>query len=106
MTVGVVKLVVTTGADRAQGWVSRPDSGIQTMIGRVHLRHRLTRNLGVSGSAVWSRFANTMRVQLAVAGPGISGRLHGSWDTRVRNATAVLTGRLAGSSVSFAMRAP
>ncbi|MDX6308870.1 MAG: hypothetical protein QOI06_1916 [Nocardioidaceae bacterium] len=67
---------------------------------------RLTRDLAVSGSAVWSRFANTMRVQLALAGPGVSGRLHGSWDTRARNATAVLTGRLAGSSVSFAMRAP
>ncbi len=67
---------------------------------------RLTRDLAVSGSAVWSRYANTMRVNLTISGPGVSGRLRGSWSTRAKGATAAMTGRINGTAVNLAMRAP
>ena len=72
-----------------------------------HLRNvRLTRDLAVSGSAVWVRYANTMRVDLTIRSPQVTGRLHGSWATRTRHATAVLTGDLNGKAVHLSMLAP
>jgi hypothetical protein len=78
--------------------------------GRVTTFHltnvRLTRDLAVSGSAVWVRYGNTLRVDLTVRSPHVTGHLHGSWATRTRNATAVLFGTLDGGSVQLSMRAP
>ncbi len=67
---------------------------------------RLTRDLAVSGTAVWTRYANTMRVTLDLRGAGVSGTLHGSWSTRTRNAIAILSGHLDGATVNLALRAP
>lgn len=67
---------------------------------------RLARNLAVSGSAVWARYANTLRVDLTVTSPQVGGQLQGSWATRARGSTAVLTGTLDGNHVRLAMRAP
>ena len=67
---------------------------------------RLTRDLAVSGIAVWARYANTMRVDLTVRTAGVTGHLRGSWATRARGATAVLSGTIDGAQVRLAMPAP
>lgn len=67
---------------------------------------RFTRDLAVSGSAVWSRYRNSLEVHLVVRGVRVTGRLNGTWATRARNATAILTGRLDGRSVRLVMPAP
>lgn len=67
---------------------------------------RLTRDVAVSGSAVWTRYRNTLRVDLTIRSDAVSGTLHGSWATRAHNATAVLTGHLNRVPVRLAMRAP
>lgn len=64
---------------------------------------RFTRDLAISGTAVWDRYGNRLRVDLAVPG---GGRLQGSWATRARGAAAVLTGRLDGMPVRVALAAP
>ena len=72
-----------------------------------HLRNvRLTRNLAVSGTAVWGRYANTLRVDLAIRSSHVTGHVRGSWDTRTRKATATLTGTLNGIPVRLTMLAP
>jgi hypothetical protein len=63
---------------------------------------RLLRDLPVSGSAVWDRYAGTMVVSLDVPG----GHLDGSWDARTLGARALLTGRLHGHPVHVILSAP
>ncbi len=63
---------------------------------------RLLPGLPVSGTAVWDRNAETMTVDLDVAG----GHLEGTWDTRAVGAKAHLVGRLRGSRVSSTFLAP
>jgi hypothetical protein len=67
---------------------------------------RLTRDLAVSGTAVWHRYARTMSVDLTVTAHGHRGRLHGTWDTRRNGARATLRGRFAGHPVTASFRAP
>jgi hypothetical protein len=76
---------------------------------RVHFRlHgvRLERGQTVSGKAIWSTYARTMRVDLTVAGSGPHGHLQGHWDTRKAGAVAVLTGHLDGADVRLSFPAP
>lgn len=63
---------------------------------------RLLRNLPVSGTAVWDRYAETMTVSLDLP----TGHLDGSWDTRTPGARAVLSGHLRGHRVRISPPAP
>lgn len=77
---------------------------------------RLFRDLGVSGSVVWDRYAHTAVANLhlhglsaagsPVSGSPVTGALAGSWDTRAAGATADLSGRLGGHPVSASFPAP
>ena len=67
---------------------------------------RLVRDLAVSGTATWDRYAERMTVDLAVRGRAARGRLRGHWDTRARGAVAVLQGRLDGTRVRLRFPAP
>jgi pimeloyl-ACP methyl ester carboxylesterase len=67
---------------------------------------RLARGLSVSGRAHWDRYAETMTVDLTIRSHGRTGRLRGTWDTRRRNARAVLTGTFDGSPVRAHFPAP
>lgn len=67
---------------------------------------RLARDVAVSGSVVWARYGNRLRVNLSISGGTVTGTLHGSWATRALNATAILTGRLNDIPVHLAMQAP
>ena len=80
-------------------------TGDRTTVFHLH-RVRLTRDLAVSGTATWRRFANRMAVDLTVAGHGHRGRLHGHWATRREGARATLHGSFAGHRVTVTFRAP
>lgn len=67
---------------------------------------RYTRDVAVSGTVSWSRYANTVHVTLATRGPGGPAMLRGSWATRARNATASLRGTGAGQRLRLILRAP
>ena len=67
---------------------------------------RLVRDLAVSGTATWDRYAERMAVDLTVSGDVTRGRLRGHWDTRSRGAVAVLRGVLEGTRVRLRFRAP
>jgi pimeloyl-ACP methyl ester carboxylesterase len=72
-----------------------------------HLRGvRLTDDLAVSGTARWRRYANTLRVDLTVAGHGRTGHLRGTWATRRLGARATLHGTFGGHPVRVTFRAP
>ena len=62
-------------------------------------------NLAVSGTAVWSRYRNRIRVDLRVDGDA-HGRLLGSWNTNHRGARARLHGTVGGRMVAVVFRAP
>jgi pimeloyl-ACP methyl ester carboxylesterase len=80
-------------------------TGDRTTVFHLH-GVRLTRDLAVSGTATWKRFANTLHVALTVAGHGRRGRLHGHWATRRRGARATLHGTFGGHPVTVTFRAP
>jgi hypothetical protein len=80
-------------------------TGDRTTVFHLH-GVRLTRDLAVSGTATWRRYANTMRVDLRVAGHGRVGTLHGRWATRAQGARATLHGVFAGRPVRATFRAP
>jgi hypothetical protein len=80
-------------------------TGDRTTVFHLH-GVRLTRDLAVSGTATWKRYADTMHVDLRVAGHGRVGRLHGRWATRARGARATLRGLFAGRPVHATFRAP
>jgi hypothetical protein len=67
---------------------------------------RYTRDLAVSGTATWKRYARTMKVDLQVSGHGRHGRLVGRWDTRREGARATMRGTFAGHAVRVTFRAP
>ena len=68
---------------------------------------RLMRGQTVSGTATWDRYGETMTVDLTVGGRrGPDGRLRGHWDTRARDAVAVLRGVLEGTNVRLRFPAP
>ena len=66
----------------------------------------LARGLAVSGTAVWSRYAESMTVDLRIRSHGRTGTLRGTWDTRARGARAVLTGTLDGDRLRLEIAAP
>jgi pimeloyl-ACP methyl ester carboxylesterase len=78
--------------------------------------YRLVRDLAVSGTVRWSRYANRVTVDLRVTrttpggrpvpGATVNGNLAGAWDTRARSARAVLRGVLGGQPVKASLRAP
>ncbi len=80
-------------------------SGNRTTVFHLH-GVRLTRDLAVSGTGTWDRYANTMRVDLTVTGHGHAGRLHGHWATRRADARATIRGTFAGHPVAVRFRAP
>jgi pimeloyl-ACP methyl ester carboxylesterase len=80
-------------------------TGDRTTVFHLH-GVRLTRDLAVSGTATWRRFANRMTVQLTVVGHGRHGRLHGRWATRREGARATLRGSFGGHPVTVTFRAP
>lgn len=67
---------------------------------------RLVRDLTVSGRVRWDRYHKRVDVVLHVRGPRHSGVLRGHWDTRARDAQAILVGRFAGESVRLRFVAP
>jgi hypothetical protein len=67
---------------------------------------RLTADLAVSGTARWRRYANTLHVDLTVAGHGRTGHLRGTWATRRLGARATLHGMFGGHPVRVTFRAP
>ncbi|WP_432479190.1 alpha/beta fold hydrolase [Nocardioides sp. GXQ0305] len=66
---------------------------------------RQVRDLAVSGTAVWDRYAERVRVELTLAG-AVTGRLRGGWDTREWGAEAGLRGRIGGRPVRLRLPAP
>jgi pimeloyl-ACP methyl ester carboxylesterase len=80
-------------------------SGNRTTVFHLH-GVRYTRDLAVSGTATWKRYARTMKVELRVAGHGRHGRLVGRWDTRREGARATLHGTFGGHAVRVTFRAP
>ncbi len=80
-------------------------TGDRTTVFHLH-GVRLTRDLAVSGTATWRRYANRMTVDLTVAGHGRHGRLHGHWATRREGARATLHGSFGGHPVTATFRAP
>ena len=67
---------------------------------------RFAGGLGVSGSVVWDRYGNALTANLTVAGNGISGSLHGGWQTRTEGAHAHLLGSFGDRQVNLWMPAP
>ena len=80
-------------------------TGDRTTVFHLH-GVRLTRDLAVSGTGTWKRYANTMRVRLTVAGHGRTGKLRGHWATRRAGARAHVSGTFAGHRVRVTFRAP
>ena len=87
-------------------------SGSRDVMLRLH-RYRMTRDLAVSGTAHWDRYAHTLRCQLRLrarsqghASRQGSGSLVSRWDTRRDGAIAMLHGRLDGQHLSAVMTAP
>jgi hypothetical protein len=80
-------------------------TGDRTTVFHLH-GVRLTDDLAVSGTARWRRYANTMHVDLTVAGHGHIGHLRGTWATRRLGARATLHGGFGGHPVSVTFRAP
>jgi hypothetical protein len=76
---------------------------------------RLTDDLAVSGTVVWSRYAHTVTValvlkQVTASGDlvrrGLDGSVAGSWQTRALGAAAVLNGVVGGKPLVAVMAAP
>ena len=67
---------------------------------------RLARGLSVSGTAVWDRYGETMRVDLTLRTHGRPGHVRGSWATRRPRARAHLTGSLDGARFMASFAAP
>ena len=67
---------------------------------------RLARGLSVSGTAVWDRYGETMRVDLTLRTHGRPGHVRGSWATRRPQARAHLTGSLDGARFMASFAAP
>ena len=77
---------------------------------------RLTRDLAVSGTVVWSRYGHHVTVHLVikqvdasgaiVRGSGVNGTVDAFWDWRAAGAQTVLTGTLGGKPLAARMLAP
>jgi len=72
---------------------------------------RFTKDLAVSGRAVWSPYDHTMKVHLTIAvfNPNstvTSGRVAGGWDTRAAGAEAHLHGQVGDTPLSVVFPAP
>ncbi len=77
---------------------------------------RLTPDLAVSGTVVWSRYGHVVTVHLTikqvdasgaiVRGSGVAGTVDGAWDSRAAGAQAVLRGILGGKVLAARMLAP
>jgi pimeloyl-ACP methyl ester carboxylesterase len=76
---------------------------------------RLTDDLAVSGTVVWSRYPHTVKVtlvlrQVTASGDlvrqGLNGSVAGSWQTRALGAVATLTGVLGGRPLVAQLPAP
>ena len=80
-------------------------TGDRTTVFHLH-GVRLLSDLSVSGTATWQRYGERFIVDLRVATPGRSGRLHGRWDTRTVGARATLRGTLGGHRVVARFAAP
>jgi pimeloyl-ACP methyl ester carboxylesterase len=85
-------------------------SGDRVLHYRFH-RVRFTRDLAVSGTAVWSPYRQMMTVDLTVRatnpnGRTLAGSLQGSWDTRAIDATAHVHGVINGRSLAVSFVAP
>jgi pimeloyl-ACP methyl ester carboxylesterase len=111
----VAALTVTDLIDRWQNNYSGVGYGLRAghwsytgdRITRFHLhRVELVPGVAVSGTAMWNRYGNSMRVSLRLSGSGPHGRLRGSWLTRRTGANAVLAGKLGGHRVRLTFTAP
>ncbi len=80
-------------------------TGDRTTVFHLH-GVRLTRDLAVSGTATWQRYANRMTVDLSVRSHGRHGMLHGAWATRRLGAMTTLRGAFGGEPVAVTFRAP
>ncbi len=91
------------------------DTGDHTVT--LHLKGvRLAKDLAVTGTVVWHRYAHHLTATLRVAQVGangavvhtdqVNGTLTGSWDTRAAGARLKLTGTLGGHPVSYRFLAP
>ena len=76
---------------------------------------RLTRDLAVSGTVVWSRYAHTITVNLTIkevtvsgvlVRGGVNGTVRGTWDSRAEGAQAFLRGTLGGNVLAAQLPAP
>jgi pimeloyl-ACP methyl ester carboxylesterase len=114
----VAPAAALTAADLMDAWWNNYSGGSHGLRGGTwtysgdrttvfHLRSvRYTRDLAVSGTATWKRYARTMKVDLQVSGHGRHGRLVGRWDTRREGARATMRGTFAGHAVRVTFRAP
>jgi pimeloyl-ACP methyl ester carboxylesterase len=114
----VAPAAATTVADLIDRWWSNYSGGSPGLRGgrwtytgdRTTVFHlhgvRLTKDLAVSGTGTWKRYANTMRVDLTVVAHGRTGKLEGHWATRRAGARAHVSGTFAGHQVRVTFRAP
>ncbi|MBV9992896.1 MAG: alpha/beta fold hydrolase [Alphaproteobacteria bacterium] len=77
---------------------SQPDMVARFSLSKV----RWTRDLAVSGSAVWDQRDGSIRVDLTFA----NGRVTASWNDRATDAVASLSGRIGGRVLRASMPAP